>query len=70
MQLAVIELIRTDTNATTATKAAYLNAVVSLLESSTPAVRFEAAATLITLTSSPSAVQGTFTISFIYINYY
>lgn len=55
-QLAVIELIKKDSTATSVTKAAYLSAIISLLESATPAVRFEAASTLINLTSSASAV--------------
>jgi coatomer subunit beta len=58
MQLAVIELIKIDANNNTNAKAGYLNLIVSLLESSTPAVRFEAAAVLMGLTSSFSAVQA------------
>lgn len=58
MQLAVIELIKKDSQASASVKAGYLNAIVSMLESSTAAVRFEAANTLVHLTSSISAVQA------------
>lgn len=65
MQLAVIELIRTDiktTNGETTMKSRYIRAVFELLGDSTESlsVRYEAAALLTSLTSNPAAVKGLF----------
>lgn len=65
MQLAVIELIRTDlknTKGDTPMKSRYIRAVFELLGDSTDSqsVRYEAAALLTSLTSNPAAVKGVF----------
>ncbi|KAH6561174.1 hypothetical protein BASA50_003834 [Batrachochytrium salamandrivorans] len=58
LQLAVIELIRKDSRNPTADKGKYIQTVFSLLTVSSPSVRYEAANTLVTLTSHASATKA------------
>ncbi|KAI9339975.1 adaptin N terminal region-domain-containing protein [Obelidium mucronatum] len=58
LQQAVIELIRKDCRSPTADKAKYIQCVFSLLQSSAPAVKYEAANTLMFLTSHSAAVKA------------
>ncbi|KAJ3331044.1 coatomer subunit beta [Blyttiomyces sp. JEL0837] len=58
LQLAVIELIRKDCRNPTADKAKYIQCIFSLLQSSAHTVKYEAANTLVALTSHASAVKA------------
>jgi len=58
MQLAVIEFIRKDCRSPGADKARYVQAILNLVQSPSSAVRYEAAGTLVTLTSHASAVKA------------
>ncbi|KND03510.1 coatomer subunit beta [Spizellomyces punctatus DAOM BR117] len=58
LQLSVIELIRKDCRNPTADKAKYIQCIFSLLHSSSHSVKYEAANTLIALTSHTSAVRA------------
>ncbi|KAJ3129431.1 coatomer subunit beta [Physocladia obscura] len=58
LQQAVIELIRKDCRNPNADKAKYIQCVFSLLQSSAPAVKYEAANTLMFLTSHATAVKA------------
>ncbi|KAI8808805.1 adaptin N terminal region-domain-containing protein [Cladochytrium replicatum] len=58
MQLAAIELIRKDCRFPTADKGKYMQCLVALLSSSAPAVKYEAANTLVALTSTSNAVKA------------
>ncbi|KAI8831069.1 adaptin N terminal region-domain-containing protein [Chytriomyces cf. hyalinus JEL632] len=58
LQQAVIELIRKDCRSPNADKAKYIQCVFSLLQSSAPAVKYEAANTLMYLTSHTTAVKA------------
>lgn len=58
LQLAFIEVIRKDCHNENADKAQYIQTVLALLVAPTAAVRFEAAATLVFLTSHGSAIKS------------
>ncbi|KAI8824581.1 adaptin N terminal region-domain-containing protein [Fimicolochytrium jonesii] len=58
LQLSVIELIRKDYRSATADKAKYIQSIFQLLQSSAHSVKYEAANTLIALTSHTSAVRA------------
>ncbi|KAJ3020287.1 coatomer subunit beta [Thoreauomyces humboldtii] len=58
LQLAVIELIRKDCQSATADKAKYIECIFSLLQSPSHSVKYEAANTLIALTSHTTAVRA------------
>ncbi|KAJ3061373.1 coatomer subunit beta [Podochytrium sp. JEL0797] len=58
LQQSVIELIRKDCRSPTADKAKYIQCVFSLLQSSAPSVKYEAANTLMFLTSHAAAVKA------------
>lgn len=58
MQLAVIEFIRKDCRSPGADKARYVQAILNLIHSQSSAVKYEAAGTLVTLSSHASAVKG------------
>ncbi|KAJ3056955.1 coatomer subunit beta [Rhizophlyctis rosea] len=58
LQLSVIELIRKDCRTPTAEKAKYIQAIISLLHASSPSVKYEAANTLTSLTSHPTAIKS------------
>ncbi|KAJ3092871.1 coatomer subunit beta [Quaeritorhiza haematococci] len=58
MQLAVIELIRKDCRNSGADKAKYIQCIFSLLQASSHSVKYEAANTLVALTSHSSAVKA------------
>lgn len=57
MQLAIIELIRKDCRTNLAAKGNYVRCIVSLLTAPSRAVKYEAATTLPSLTSSPMAIR-------------
>eukprot|EP00158_Paraphelidium_tribonemae_P007359 Partr_v1_DN28215_c0_g1_i1_m76298 putative The coatomer is a cytosolic protein complex that binds to dilysine motifs and reversibly associates with Golgi non- clathrin-coated vesicles, which further mediate biosynthetic protein transport from the ER, via the Golgi up to the trans Golgi network. Coatomer complex is required for budding from Golgi membranes, and is essential for the retrograde Golgi-to-ER transport of dilysine-tagged proteins (By similarity) len=57
LKLAVIELVRKDSLLNLAAKGRYIALIVSMLESSSAAVKFEAAAVLMTLTNSSMAMK-------------
>jgi coatomer subunit beta len=65
MQLAVIEFIRKDFKSQTADKAKYIHAVISMLQSPSHSVKYEAATSLVSLTSHSSAMKGNFVKIFI-----
>ncbi|KAI8920089.1 adaptin N terminal region-domain-containing protein [Powellomyces hirtus] len=58
LQLSVIELIRKDCQNAAADKAKYIECIFSLLQSSSHSVKYEAANTLIALTSHTTAVRA------------
>ncbi|KAJ3303386.1 coatomer subunit beta [Kappamyces sp. JEL0829] len=58
LQLVFIEMIRKDGRSPTADKAKYIQTVISLLSVPTPSVRYEAANTLVYLSSHRSAIQA------------
>lgn len=58
MQLAIIEFIRKDCRSPGADKARYVQAILNLIHSQSSAVKYEAAGTLVTLSSHSSAVKG------------
>ncbi len=58
MQLAVIEFIRKDCRSPGADKPRYVQAILNLVQSPSSAVRYEAAGTLVSLTSHTSAVKA------------
>jgi coatomer subunit beta len=58
MQLAVVELIRKDCRREGADKAKYIQTIISLLTTQSASVRFEAASTLVLLTSHTSAIKS------------
>ncbi len=58
LQLMFIEMIRKDARNANADRAKYIQTVISLLGSSTSAVRYEAANTLVFLSSHRSAIQA------------
>ncbi|KAJ3254283.1 coatomer subunit beta [Boothiomyces macroporosus] len=58
LQLAFIELIRKDCRSPSADKARYIQTVISLLTVASPSVRYEAANTLVYLSSHASAVKA------------
>ncbi|KAI9208285.1 adaptin N terminal region-domain-containing protein [Polychytrium aggregatum] len=58
LQLSIIEFIRKDCRNPNADKAKYIQCIFSLLHSSAPTVKYEAATTLVVLTSHSSAVKA------------
>eukprot|EP01105_Mastigella_eilhardi_P020580 TRINITY_DN490_c0_g2_i1.p1 TRINITY_DN490_c0_g2~~TRINITY_DN490_c0_g2_i1.p1 ORF type:complete len:991 (-),score=335.04 TRINITY_DN490_c0_g2_i1:260-3124(-) len=58
LQLAVVEIVRKACRTNPADRPKYLKCIFSLLSSSSPAVRFEAAGTLLLLTSVPTSVKA------------
>ncbi|KAI7904104.1 adaptin N terminal region-domain-containing protein [Cokeromyces recurvatus] len=58
LQLAVIELIRKDSKNSSANKAAYIRCLSELLAAASHSVKYEAAAILLYLTTSPAAVKA------------
>ncbi|TPX35212.1 hypothetical protein SmJEL517_g02342 [Synchytrium microbalum] len=58
LQLALIELIRKEARANTADKGKFIQCIFSLLHASSPSVKYEAATTLVALTSHTSAVKA------------
>ncbi|CEP18471.1 hypothetical protein [Parasitella parasitica] len=58
LQLAVIELIRKDSKVSSANKAAYIRCLSELLAAASHSVKYEAAAVLLYLTTSPAAVKA------------
>ncbi|EGF82244.1 hypothetical protein BATDEDRAFT_19102 [Batrachochytrium dendrobatidis JAM81] len=58
LQLAAIELIRKDSRNPTADKGKYIQTIFTLLTASSPSVKYEAASTLVTLTSHVSAIKA------------
>lgn len=59
LQLAVLELIRKDSKASSAHKSVYIRCVSELLTAASHSVKYEAANILMVLTSNPAAVKGT-----------
>eukprot|EP00727_Mastigamoeba_balamuthi_P010338 m51a1_g5927 Coatomer subunit beta (954) ;mRNA; r:72495-75856 len=57
LQLAVVEIVLKVCRANPVVRGRYLPCVVSLLSSSSPAVRFEAAGTLLSLSTAPTSVR-------------
>ncbi|OBZ88781.1 Coatomer subunit beta [Choanephora cucurbitarum] len=58
LQLAVIELIRKDSKNSAANKAAYIRCLSELLTAASHSVKYEAAAILLYLTTSPAAIKA------------
>ncbi|GAN00994.1 coatomer protein [Mucor ambiguus] len=58
LQLAVIELIRKDSKVSSTNKAAYIRCLSELLAAASHSVKYEAAAVLLYLTTSPAAVKA------------
>nr|KAJ3419124.1 coatomer subunit beta [Polyrhizophydium stewartii] len=58
IQLAAIELIRKDARSPAADKGKYIQTVFTLLTAASPSVRYEAASTLVALTSHASAIKA------------
>ena len=58
LQLVIVELIYKVCHANPSERARFIRCIYALLNSSSPAVRYEAAGTLITLSSAPSAVKA------------
>lgn len=58
MQMAVIELIRSDAKSDSSNRAKWIRIVFSLLNSSSSAVKYEAATSLTSLTQNPAAVKA------------
>ncbi|VDN05974.1 unnamed protein product [Thelazia callipaeda] len=58
LQLIIVELIYKVCHANPSERARFIRCVYNLLQSSSPAVRYEAAGTLITLSSAPTAIKA------------
>lgn len=58
MQLVIVELIYKVCHANPSERSRFIRCIYSLLNASSPAVRYEAAGTLVTLSSAPSAIKG------------
>lgn len=58
LQLVIVELIYKVCHANPSERARFIRCIYALLNSSSPAVKYEAAGTLITLSSAPSAVKA------------
>ncbi|XP_067946901.1 coatomer subunit beta-like [Watersipora subatra] len=61
LQLVIVELIYKVCHNNPSERARFITCIYNLLQSSSPAVRYEAAGTLITLSGAPSAVKATAT---------
>ncbi|XP_064614088.1 coatomer subunit beta-like [Liolophura sinensis] len=58
LQLVIVELIYKVCHANPSERARFIRCIYNLLQSSSPAVRYEAAGTLVTLSSAPTAVKA------------
>lgn len=58
LQLVIVELIYKVCHANPSERSRFIRCIYSLLNASSPAVRYEAAGTLVTLSSAPSAIKG------------
>jgi coatomer subunit beta len=58
LQLVIVELIYKVCHASPSERARFIRCIYNLLNSSSPAVRYEAAGTLVTLSSAPTAVKA------------
>uniref|UniRef100_S4R682 Coatomer subunit beta n=1 Tax=Petromyzon marinus TaxID=7757 RepID=S4R682_PETMA len=58
LQLVIVELIYKVCHANPTERARFIRCIYNLLQSSSPAVRYEAAGTLVTLSSAPTAVKA------------
>ncbi|KAL9984992.1 hypothetical protein ACROYT_G007343 [Oculina patagonica] len=58
LQLVIVELIYKVCHANPAERSRFIRCIYNLLNSSSPAVRYEAAGTLVTLSSAPTAVKS------------
>lgn len=58
LQLVIVELIYKVCHANPSERARFIRCIYSLLNSSSPAVRYEAAGTLVTLSNAPTAVKA------------
>nr|XP_006812914.1 PREDICTED: LOW QUALITY PROTEIN: coatomer subunit beta-like [Saccoglossus kowalevskii] len=58
LQLVIVELIYKVCHANPAERARFIRCIYNLLNSSSPSVRYEAAGTLVTLSSAPTAVKA------------
>jgi len=60
LQLVIVELIYKVCHANPNERSRFIRCIYSLLNASSAAVRYEAAGTLVTLSSAPSAVKGSY----------
>ncbi|XP_071483507.1 coatomer subunit beta-like [Diadema antillarum] len=58
LQLVIVELVYKVCHANPSERARFIRCIYNLLQSSSPAVRYEAAGTLVTLSSAPTAVKA------------
>ncbi|KAG6901575.1 hypothetical protein C0995_010343 [Termitomyces sp. Mi166 len=58
LQMSIIEVIRLDCKSDSAHKSRYIRCIFELLETSSHAVKYEAATTLTTLTQNPAAIKA------------
>lgn len=58
LQLVIVELVYKVCHANPGERARFIRCIYNLLQSSSPAVRYEAAGTLVTLSSAPTAVRA------------
>uniref|UniRef100_A0A8C4QM38 Coatomer subunit beta n=1 Tax=Eptatretus burgeri TaxID=7764 RepID=A0A8C4QM38_EPTBU len=58
LQLVIVELIYKVCRASPSERARFIRCIYNLLQSSSPAVRYEAAGTLVTLSSAPTAIKA------------
>ncbi|XP_072254222.1 coatomer subunit beta-like [Pyxicephalus adspersus] len=57
LQLVIVELIYKVCHANPSERARFIRCIYNLLQSSSPAVKYEAAGTLVTLSSAPTAIK-------------
>ncbi|XP_022103946.1 coatomer subunit beta-like [Acanthaster planci] len=58
LQLVIVELVYKVCHANPSERARFIRCIYNLLQSSSPAVRYEAAGTLVTLSSAPTAIKA------------
>lgn len=58
LQLVIVELIYKVCHANPSERARFIRCIYNLLQSSSPAVKYEAAGTLVTLSSAPTAIKA------------